>query len=501
MLSLHYRSIHLMALMWLSIGPIIFLLGWCRWYYSVPLTLLAIYAIVKFLFSIKETESLAISNGKLVAAIVIILVMMAWCGIGGYVVQPNDHYGRNAIFTDIWSYDWPVYDAQENHYMCYYLAFWMVPALFGKLFHSLDIGFFAQLIWISAGFLLLWLEICYYMKKARISYLWFFYLFTGLKLIECVLYYPVFGDGNWIHETVNALATNNCPSIFHAGPIVQLLYDPFNQTIPLFLTMILIINNSKSSFLPFIYSLLLLYAPFPFAGLAPMVLYLWIKNIYVNKQNIWNYIFSIENITALLFIVIVALYLLSNINGSRRGLRPVSNVVADVYSFVLYIVFEFLIYIAIGYEACSDKKLLWIMFGCTCVFGWFQIGLHNDFCFRTNMPLIFLLCLLVIKRYYGILTSKKVKNLIIACYIIAGVPTLIHPTLRLISTYFVVAEKPQITLNNYQHFIDVRNMYIMQQTKLRNDDLKSTFHSGSLDWLTNSFKGKPDSFFFKYIGK
>jgi hypothetical protein len=59
--------------------------------------------------------------------------------------------------------------------------------------------------------------------------------------------------------------------------------------------------------------------------------------------------------------------------------------------------------------------------------------------------------------------------------------------------------RPQSELNHYQHFIDVRKMYVMQQTKMRNDDLKSTFHCGSWGWMCDSFKGRADSFFFKYI--
>lgn len=499
-MKIRFKNIDLLSISWLAVGIVIFLLGWCRWYYAVPLTLLVVYVVMRF-YAQGSNEAIVVSKGKLIVAVLVIALMMVWCGIGGYVVQPNDHFGRNAIFTDTWRYSWPVYDVGENHYQCYYLAFWMLPALVGKLFNSLDVGFFAQLVWISIGFTLLWLQICRYMCKARISYLFFFYLFCGLKLFECIFYLPLFGEGGFLHDTVNILATNGSPQVFHAGPMVQLLYDPFNQTIPLFLGMMLMINNTRSSILPFVYSLLLLYAPFPFAGLAPLVLYWWVKNIAANKKNVAIYIFSIENITALLLIVIVALYLLSNINGSHKGLRPIDNLKADIYGFLVYVAFEFVIYMAIGYKVCTDKPLLWIAFGCTCVFGWFQIGLHNDFCFRSNMPLIFILCLLVIKRYYAAFTGKTVKVLIIACYTIGGLPAQIHPCLRLLSTYFVVTGQPQAKLNDYQHFIDVRNMYIMQQTELRNDDLKSTFHCGSWGWMCDSFKGRADSFFFRYIAK
>lgn len=128
----------------------------------------------------------------------------------------------------------------------------MVPALAGKLFNSINIGYFAQLVWISAALILLYLNICRYMGKARLSYLFFFYFFCGLKIIECFVFLPFFTHNNFIHDTILTLATNGSPQAFHAGPMVQFLYDPYNQTIPLFLGMMLIFNNCKSRMILFI---------------------------------------------------------------------------------------------------------------------------------------------------------------------------------------------------------------------------------------------------------
>lgn len=499
-MKIRYKDIDLWSLLWMAAGIVVFLLGWCRMYYALPLTALMLWVTAMWYRNNAEQGVLEVGKGKMWTAVAIVVVMMVVCGIGGYVVQPNDHFGRNAIFTDTWRYDWPVYEPSENHYQCYYLAFWMVPALVGKLFHSLDMGFLAQLLWLSIAFMLLWLQISRYMQKAQLGYLMFFYFFGGLKLLECLFYLPVFGGGNIVADTVNVLAINASPQVFHAGPMVQLLYDPFNQTIPLFLGMMLMINNSRSSIIPFVYSLLLLYAPFPFAGLAPLVLYWWVKNIMAEKQHRWRYVFSVENFTALMVIVVIALYLLSNINGSQKGLRPSDNWWADIYGFPIYLLFEYGIYMALAYKVCRDKTLLWIAFASVGIFGWFQIGLHNDFCFRSNMPLIMIVCLLVIRRYYDAATPRRIRQAIIACYIIA-LPAQIHPCLRLLSTAFVATGQPQAKLNDWQHFTDVTKMYIMQQTKMRNDGLKSTFNPGKWGWMCDSFKGKADSFFFTYIAK
>lgn len=501
-MSLKYNTIQLFSTLWLALGIIVFLLGFCKIYYALPVVCGMIWIIAKQYKNNTDRKDLKLSYKHIGFVIFIALLLNLLCGIGGYVVQPNDHFGRNAIFSDIVNYEWPIYDKGQNLYMCYYLAFWTVPALFGKLFHSLDVGFAAQLIWMTLGSVALYLEVSRYMKKARLTYFAFIYLFAGLKIVECLLYLPIFGDSGWMGYMFNVLATNSSPTSFHAGPIVQLLYDPFNQTIPLFLCMMLIFNNLKSKYIPFIYALIFLYAPFPFIGLTPIVFYLFLKNnSYFSNKESWIKVFSFENIIALLVIIIVAFYFSANINGSHKGIRPITNLIGDVYGFAIYMIFEFIIFFAIGYKVCHNKPILWIALGSVILFGWFQVGLHNDFCFRTNMPLIFILALLLIKRYYDVETSKRMRCTIVILLLLGGVPAQIHPFLRYISTYFVYTHQNQVVLNQYQKVVDVKNMYIMQQTKTRNDDLKSTFNCGSWGWMCDSFKGKPDSFFFKYIAK
>lgn len=501
-MRLEYRNIHIGALCWISISVLIFLVAWCHWYISLPITGIVCFLHWRFYQSLSNKETLVITIKQLIIATLLVLLMMLLSGIGGYVVQSNDHYYRNSWFIDIINYDWPVYNAEEHLYMCYYFTFWLVPALVGKVFHSIDIGFFFQLIWISIGSLLLFLEMCIYIGKVKIGSLFIFYFFAGIKIVECILYFPLFG-GDTIRNTILTLATNGSPGVFHAGPIVQLLYDPFNQTIPLFLVMMLILNNRKSPFLALIYSFVLYYAPFPFIGLTPIVLYLFIKNTDWSNMSTWmKSWFTIQNVLALILILIVGFFYLANINASHQGFRPTSNIEADIYSFVLYLLFEFVIFIAIGYHICEDKKLLWIAFLSVCVLGWFQVGEHNDFCFRTNMPLIFMLCLLLIKRFYDSQTSKMFKNFIVVCLLLGGIPAQIHPLLRCVSTGLIIAEKDQSILNQYQSFYDVKNMYVMQQDKIRNDDFGSIFgKSSDFDWTVNSLKASPDSFFFKYIAK
>lgn len=501
-MKISYKSLDFLSLSWLAIGIVIFLLGWCKWWISVPVVLLMCSSIFE-IWKKDSTKTVEISKYHFWTAFAICFILMMLCGIGGYVVQSNDNYWRNAMFRDLVNYSWPVYDAVTDLTKSYYIAFWMVPALIAKITSSIEIGFLSQLLWITCGFQLLFLQMCRWMGKSRVSYLWFFYFFSGLKIAECLLYLPIFGEGSWVHSMIEIVSTNGSPGDFHAGPMSQLLYDPFNQTIPLFLIMMLMINNSWSRSLPFIYSLLLLYAPFPMVGLAPLFIYWWFRNIFGEHTSTdrLRYVINVQNITAVLVLAVTAIYLMSNNQSGNKGLREIVSLPASLWGFIVYFAFEFGILLAISYKASRDHVALWIVIISTAIMGWFKIGLHNDFCFRTNMPLIFITMLLVMRCYYMTSTNRKLRFFIIGWYILAGIPSETHPTMRWLSSLCIITGTPQSELNNVQHLTDVTKLYVMQQHKLRNDDLPSSFRCRPAQYQFRTDVGTKDSFFFKYIAK
>lgn len=172
-MNVEKRTIDLLSIFWLLAGIVVFLLGWCRWYYSLPLTL-GIVAVVYTAWKDGDKVQIYISKNNFWLSFAVCLLIMWLCGIGGYVVQSADHYWRNAMFRDLVNYSWPVYDEATHLTKSYYIAFWMVPALLAKLAGSIEFGFFMQLVWLTIGFELLYLQISRWMGKARVSYLFFY---------------------------------------------------------------------------------------------------------------------------------------------------------------------------------------------------------------------------------------------------------------------------------------------------------------------------------------
>ena len=67
----------------------------------------------------------------------IVLIAFMWCffaGIGYFYYQSFDYHFKNAVFRDLINYEWPVFYDKANTPMVYYMGFWLVPALVGKVF-------------------------------------------------------------------------------------------------------------------------------------------------------------------------------------------------------------------------------------------------------------------------------------------------------------------------------------------------------------------------------
>ena len=463
------RIVDLAGAGWLAAGVALWAGAWCRWVVAAVL-LVAVGCCLWTLWrdGDSEHEAVSVSGRQIAGAAVLALVITAICGVGGFVVQSNDQWGRNAIFADLVNYPWPVHNEEKGLWLCYYHAFWLAPALIGKAL-GLGAGFAAQLLWSALGMVLLWLQVCHWMGKARVGYLLWIYLFSGLKIFEMLFAMPATGAG--VMDFARGIMTDSTIVLgmpFHASSMAQSLYDPINQTVPVLLAMMLIFNNKRSLSILGIYALLPLYAPFPFIALFPIVaVLLWqngrFKRLF-NKQNIYT------TLSALVLVLASGMYLLGNSSGGERSLRSFEiNAFATAWCFLLYIVCNFGVYMWLARKQLHNKMLWIAAVGTVAAFAWIQIGHGNDFVFRSNLPLVFMVLLAVMREWYE---SRGRKRAIISAVVVLGaIPAQIHPGMRMLSSAMIAADIPQSRLNEMQHFVDVTQLYVFQQTKMRNDDL------------------------------
>lgn len=471
MINIKTRYIRIAGLFYLFIPVLIFFLGWCHWYLAVPLCFLMFFCFYKTTSVIGGIE-LSISYKKLFSILLILLLWSILSGVGRYVWQNEDHYWRNAIFNDLVCYDWPVINSGNS--LCYYFGYWLPAAVVGKLFNSVEVGNVFLLIWTWLGVSLFYFLISDYLKHIKLGVLFILIFFSGIDILGYSEFYLKTHDFSELSlnlTTFPHLEWSHIP--FQASSISTLLFWVFNQAVPFFVGMILLLLSRKWTYIPFLYSLLLIFSPFPFVGFAPIIVYWGVKEWHKMgwrafvKENL-----SIENLTAILIVSCVGIFYLSNIAAGESSFREPTS------KYLFYLLTQYVVYLFFVFKKNKKDSLLWIMFGTCMVFSLVNLGESTDFCMRTNIPLTIYLMLLVMKYIYMPDINRKIKCFFIVVFLIGA-----------ITPFFEIARTVRETSLCIRHGEICERRYSM-------DD--SIFDK---KLIGPNFLGKQESLFNKYLMK
>ena len=146
MITLSYSKIKKYAFTALAIPFIVFAIGFLKWYWAV-VAVVATLACVwlgafaknknsqesKVVSVVDSEKKISVKKWIFILLIVIAAIWVWQSGIGGFWAQSKDYPWRNAIYRDIVLRDWPVYYKLYDSALVYYIAFWLPPALIGKL--------------------------------------------------------------------------------------------------------------------------------------------------------------------------------------------------------------------------------------------------------------------------------------------------------------------------------------------------------------------------------
>jgi len=125
-----------LALAYLLLPSLVFLLTWVRPGIGIPTALVVAASFLWFLRTNDTPGSRpAISNGSWIFILVLALVWTFLAGVGGFVPQTSDYEKHNLAYHDLLGQSWPVrYDGDTGSYfMCYGLGYYLVPALAARL--------------------------------------------------------------------------------------------------------------------------------------------------------------------------------------------------------------------------------------------------------------------------------------------------------------------------------------------------------------------------------
>lgn len=476
------RYIYILAYLYLFSSVLLFILGNVKYIISIPVSILLCIALG---FAIKNTPKMNTklfeSKKKIIIIIVLISIWVIFGGIGGFVWQNTwDHKFRNAVFMDLVNKDWPV--IQDSNALCYYLGFWLPSALVGKIF-GLNIGYMFQVIWAALGIFIAYGMICQYLKKVSLINIIILIFYSGLDIFLWLLFskLPI---KEAIYQVLNGKHIELVTVYFNSSSNTTLIFWLYNQIIPFWVGMMLLLQQKNSKSIALIYSLMLLYCPFPLVALIPVMIYLVLKkqddieekNIMKNILKKIKYACTFENILSIVVVIIIGLFLKSNIAANKIKILEIN--MKTIWSYCCYIFFEYIVFLIFIYKKNYKNPVLNILIIVTFILPFILMGNSYDFARRTCIPLAFYIMLLIMRELQDKSVSKMIKILITIVLCLGA----ITPMTEIIRT----AKNEQKVLKG--------------EISSRSDALHSAFIKNGNECYEN-FMADTNSVFYKYLAK
>ena len=458
-----------LAYLYLLLPLCIFLLGWVKSWISIPIILLACYCFYGSISNFPKIQINVFATPK--KSFVILIIICTWVllsGIGGFVWQNWDHIWRNAVFRDLYNYSFPVIDYIGSNpvNLCYYFGFWLPAALVAKVFGNITVGWIFLYIWSCAGVILAFLLISEWIKKLSYKTLLILILFSGIDI--------VFHLSTFFHRPYSHIELNYG---FQCSSNTTLLFWVFNQTIPFWVGMMLLLLQTGKKYLLFTFSLLLIYSTFPTIALVPAIIYLELKESpsFGIKQFVYQH-FTLQNICGVILLLIVALFYKTNLSSNKVELIDFPSSKKWI-QFVLYFISQYFVYLIFVYKEAKRNWLFIILFSTMFVCTFFRFGFSTDFQMRTCIPAAFYLMLLIMKNVVNHFDIKRFRYKLLLAVFLLGSATPFSEMLRTIkyTTECVINHK-----------------------SIQNNELESVFIPND---AYSNFIGSENSFFNKYIRK
>lgn len=486
------KWLYVLGYLYLLSSVFIFILGNVKLVISIPISILLLIAFKKAINNCPDVNMDIFKDKKVLIGIVLIfIVWVVISGIGGFIWQNTwDHKFRNAVFKDLVQREWPVIDGENA--LCYYLGFWLPSALIGKLF-GLQIGYLFQVVWAFIGVMISFLMICQYLKKMKISNALIFIFYSGLDVF---LFY-IFSKMSFGNATAAMLDGKHIELItkyFNSSSNTTLMFWLYNQIIPFWVGMMLLLMQNNNKSIGFIFASMLLYSPFPLVALVPVIIYMIFKKYNSLKYNEnmekvdtfkdklkgmflkFKMACTFENFLAIPLVIIIGLFFMSNIAASKMAILPINS--HTMFRYFMYILFEFIIYILLIYKNNYKNPILNILIIVTFILPFIKMGNSYDFARRTCIPLAFYIMLLIMQE----LEKKEIgqwKKIIITIVICLGAIT---PITEIIRT------------------INMEKLVLQGKISARSDALVSVFEKEGNECYEN-FIATTDSIFYKYLAR
>lgn len=383
-----------------------------------------------------------------------IAVILAIClglilisGVGGYGYQTGDWAKHEILLKDLVDYSWPVF---YEYYgvtigLVYYVAYYLPPALVGKL-GGILLANQALVVWTLAGLILSVFWFALLIKRSLVSGLGFFLLFSGLSSIGFLLrfYAPVSILAG--APDLNTAPWQTHPALWAAvwqySPHVRGLFWVPQHVLPGWLltamVLFMLATTTTRRSLLFLWALSALWSPFVTIGLAPFFLADLLPRPQSNLANRLRAYLSVANGCGLALFGLMAAFYATKLTpivpvlnqGMRIGLSlaelaPHDSWLRVIVSYVLFCLLEFGVYFLLD-RGRAVKGLPTLRWSYWLVLLWLGglpllvLGQHNDLTMRASIPALFFVAVVVGRNGFGFAQGGRWRKLLWAAVLVLG---------------------------------------------------------------------------------
>ena len=431
---------------YLALPLFIFICSWLNYFCAVPLAILFLLALYKIYRGNSKTSPEWKLDGKTTTAFIVLASI--WCffaGIGYFYYQSFDYHFRNAVFRDLLTYDWPVFYDKADTPLVYYMGFWLVPALLGKLsalfIHSAYWNFYIAniflLVYAICGTVLIFAHLSLALKtnswKKSILIALLFILFSGLDIIGIIFF-----------------RTQAQPFVFHLDWWATFMqYSSFSTAIRSYRVLragllLLVFNERKIQNFGFLIVLALFFSPYPTASLGIFMLAYASQQAILSLQKktfMLTQIFSVQNIIGVFWLLpVCVLYFMTNSEGIDRLWYIFDQ--TSPWRLLIFLLLEFLLYALIIAPSCKKHLFFVTSVVLLCLIPFFRLDQQNNFCMRASLPPLIILSVYIFRFIFekGQKTWAKVLLLLL---LIMGAAT---PAFEFFRGIYFVQKHQQLNL-------------------------------------------------------
>lgn len=433
-----------LAVIYIVFPTLLFLFGWIKFPIALFVSVLIIFLAISIIKSIEVDAEISITKNIRfwLFSFAIIAVWTLFSGIGNFSYQTGDYSSRNPMFRDLGLYSWPVTydlsiqpdivknftgDAQNAMYV-YYFTWWLPAASVARVLYTMgvetlqveNISNVVLYLWAVLGLCLTFYCLVRYLRKYSYWILSGFILFGGLDFFSFLIKemrLPVNDHIEW-------WAGGACNYFQYSANTTQ-LYWVFNQSIPVWLIVAVLLNLRNSKNKAGWASLCVAYSPFATIGMVPIAVDAILhKDGNKLKTRIQNAV-SIENtlIPASMAIIFGLFYYLEiEAGAANSGLIMKTN--SEFRTFTIYVIFiivEFLVYFCVMGKTARKYKFYFVTLIELLLFPLYRSGMYNDFTMRASIPALFILMVMCLQYVFEMEDAgeKKKQKVMLTC-LLAG---------------------------------------------------------------------------------